>query len=100
MLNKNKDKDGDDDLEEVKKVSIDFSKKGKGKKRSEAALKLLKALAWSTQDSREYCSSGVSAFLSNGGEISDLVKVARTHRDDPVVSKLLTFLKSVFMGGN
>jgi len=81
-------------------IAAHRSKKGKGKKRSEAAIKLLKALAWSTQESREYCSSGVSAFLSNGGEISDLVKVARNHRDDPVVSKLLTFLKSVFMGGN
>jgi hypothetical protein len=76
------------------------SKSGKGKDKSEAPLKLLRALAWTTQDHREYCGTGVSTFISNGGSLPDLVRVAREHRGDPVIGKLLSFLKSALMDGN
>jgi len=76
------------------------SKHGKGKKRSEAPLKLLRALAWTTQDAREYCGTGVSTFISNGGSLPDMVKAARANRNDPVVGGLLSFLKSALMDGN
>ena len=76
------------------------SKRGKGKVQSEAPLKLLRALAWATQTSREYCGAGVSTFIANGGSLPDMVRVARANRDDPVVGGLLSFLKSALMEGN
>lgn len=81
-------------------IAAHRSKNEKGKKKSEAPLKLLRALAWSTEDSREYCGAGVSTFIANGGSLPDMVRVARANRGDPVVGQLLTFLKANLMEGN
>lgn len=77
-------------------------KHGKAKQKSDAPLKLLRALAWTTQNHREYCGSGVSTYISVGGPsvLSQLVKVARANRSDPVIGQLLTFLKSALLEGN
>lgn len=77
-------------------------KHGKKAQRSEAPLKLLKALAWTTQNHREYCGSGVSTYISVGGQsvLPELVKIARAHRKDPVIGNLLSFLKSALLEGN
>lgn len=78
------------------------AKHGKKGQKAEAPLKLLRALAWTTQNHREYCGSGVSTYISVGGQavLPQLVKVARANRKDPVVGQLLTFLKSALLEGN
>lgn len=81
-------------------IAARMSKQGKSKQKGDAPLKLLKALAWTTQDHREYCGTGVSTFISNGGSLPDLVRVARENRGDPVIGKLLSFLKTALMEGN
>jgi hypothetical protein len=81
-------------------IGANRSKHGKRKQKDEAPLKLLRALAWITQDHREYCGTGVSTFIANGGSLPDMVRVARAHRSDPVIGGLLTFLKSALMDGN
>ncbi len=77
-------------------------KHGKKGERAEAPLKLLRALAWTTQSHREYCGSGVSTYISVGGQsvLPELVKVARAHRGDKVIGNLLSFLKSALLEGN
>lgn len=77
-------------------------KHGKGKNKSDAPLKLLRALAWTTQSSREYCGAGVSTYIAVGGQsvLPPLVKIARANRKDPVVGQLLSFLKSALLEGN
>jgi len=77
-------------------------KHGKKKQREESPLKLLRALAWTTQNHREYCGSGVSTYISVGGQsvLPELVRVARANRSDPVIGNLLSFLKSALLEGN
>jgi len=75
-------------------IAANRSKHSKGKKKTEAPLKLLRALAWTTQEHREYCGAGVSTYMANDGSLPDLVRVARSHRDDKVIGKLLSFLKA------
>jgi len=81
-------------------IAANRSKHGKPKQKSDAPLKLLRALAWTTQNNREYCGCGVSTYMANGGSLPDMVRVARAHRTDPVVAGLLTFLKSALMEGS
>jgi len=81
-------------------IAAKRSKHGKGKDKETAPLKLLKALAWTTRDNREYCGVGVSTFVANQGSIPDLVKVARANRTDPVIGNLLSFLKTTLLEGN
>jgi len=59
----------------------------------------LTAVAHVTDGNREYCGSAVSTFLSNGGDINDLVKGARTARKNKGVADMLRFLKSVLIPG-
>ena len=77
------------------------AKYGKKKQKDEAPLKLLRALAWATQNQREYCGAGVSTYISVGGQpvLPQLVKIARANRSDPVIGQLLTFLKSALLEG-
>jgi hypothetical protein len=83
-------------------IAASRHKNGKGKAKSEAPLKLLRALAWTTRTSREYCGAGVSTYIAVGGQsvLPPLVKVARANRKDPVVGQLLSFLKSALLEGN
>ncbi len=76
-------------------------KKGRGKKKDDAPLKLLRALAWTTRDNREYCGTGVHTFLASAGgdSLAALLRIARTHRTDPVVGRLLVHLKSALLEG-
>ena len=76
------------------------SKHGDSREREEAPLKLLRAVAWATCDHREYCGAPDSTFIASGGNLSALIRPARNTRKDPVVSKLLTFLKSVLIPGS
>jgi len=81
-------------------IAAQRSKHGKGQQKVEAPLKLLRAVAWCTSGSREYCGAAVSTFIANEGSLPDMVKTARANRSDPVIGGLLTFLKSALMGGN
>jgi hypothetical protein len=82
-------------------VAASRYKRGRGKKRDDAPLKLLKALAWSTRENREYCGTGVHTFLATAGgdSLAALLRIARTHRTDPVVGRLLVHLKSALLEG-
>ena len=72
-------------------------KEGKAAKASrEGVTAFMKALAWVTQSDREYVSVGVNTFLSNGGDVTLLVKVAGEQAKDPEVQPLLTFLAAAF----
>lgn len=81
-------------------IAAQRTRHGKGKEKSEAPLKLLRALAWATSENREYCGAGVSTYIANKGSMPEMVKLARAHRSDPVVGKLLNFLKGVLLQGN
>jgi len=80
-------------------IAAHRSKHGTAKEQKEAPEKLLRSLAHATSDAREYCGAGVSTFIANGGSMPDMVRMARANRGDPVIGKLLKFLKSVLMGG-
>jgi hypothetical protein len=74
------------------------AKGAKPKVKREAPVKLLKALAWVTQDSREYCGAGVSTFINNGGDLPALVNAANANKGDPTVRALLKHLQSALLG--
>lgn len=73
------------------------TKFGTKKEKEEAPIKLLRSLAWATRENREYCGTGVSTFISNGGDLALMVKTARDNRKDKVIGGLLSFLKSALM---
>ena len=83
-------------------IAASRHKHKKGKAKTDAPLKLLRSLAWVTQNHREYCASGVSTYIAVGGSgvLPQLIKVARANRSDKVISNLLTFLKSALLEGN
>lgn len=54
-------------------------------------LKLLLALAHSSQKSREGCACGVSVFQTNGGNVNKLVDAAEKNKKDPRVLSILKF---------
>lgn len=76
------------------------SKNGKPKQKEEAPLKLLRSVAHATSNNREYCGAAVSTFIANGGSLTDMVRTARAHRKDPIIGKMLSFLKSALMQGS
>lgn len=82
-------------------VAASRYKRGRGKQKDDAPLKLLRALAWSTQEHREYCGTGVHTFLATAGgdSLAALLRIARSHRTDPVVGRLLVHLKSALLEG-
>jgi hypothetical protein len=80
-------------------IAAHRSKNGKGAEKAEAPEKLLRALAHVTCGNNEFCAPGVQTFLDNQGSLVDLARVARTHRADPVIGKLLAHLKSSLLQG-
>lgn len=80
-------------------IGASRSKKGKGKTKTEAPEKLMFALAHATTQHMEHCATGVYTFLDNGGNLTDMARVARARRDDPVLGKLLDHLKVSLLGG-
>jgi hypothetical protein len=74
-------------------------KKGKGKAKTEAPEKLLRALAWVCAAGDEYSAVGVQTFLDNGGNLTAIARVARDNRSDPVIGRLLDHVKSALLGG-
>lgn len=72
-----------------------------GKTKQEASEKLLRALAWVSQGGGdEYSATGVQTFLDNGGTLTDIARVAREKRTDPVIGRLLDHVKSALLGGS
>lgn len=76
------------------------SKNGKPKQKEEAPFKLLKSVAWATEMNREYCGAAVSTFIANGGSLSDMIRTARANRKDPIIGKMLQFLRSALTQGS
>ena len=75
-------------------------KTGKGKVKSEAPKKLLRALAWASAAGDEYSAVGVQTFLDNGGNLTAIARVAREERGDPVIGRLLDHVKTALLGGS
>lgn len=74
-------------------------KKGKGKKKSEAPVKLLRSLAFCMAGVEEYTATGVQTFLDNGGNLTAIARVARDYRTDPVIGRMLDHIKAALLGG-
>ncbi|MCI0557423.1 MAG: hypothetical protein MN733_02930 [Nitrososphaera sp.] len=70
------------------------------KPKDKVPAKFLRAVAWASSHNREYCGAAVSTYISNGGSLPDLVRVARDQRKEPGIGPLLVFLKSALIGGN
>lgn len=66
------------------------------KERSEMPLKLLRAIAWVTQEGKEYCAQAVSTFVMNGGNIDRVFAEAEKHLSDPLIKGMLLFLHESF----
>lgn len=66
------------------------------KRAQDAPLQLLRALSWVTAHQREYVAAGIYTYLNNGGNQTQLVKVAMANNKDPLVGGLLQHLKKVF----
>lgn len=80
-------------------ATADPKDKKLGKHQKDVHEKFLIALAHVTENGGEYCGAGVSTFLSNGGDINDLVVAARSARKDKKVAAMLKFLKKALLGG-
>tara|TARA_Y100000034_G_scaffold135163_1_gene205953 strand:+ start:1369 stop:2511 length:1143 start_codon:yes stop_codon:yes gene_type:complete len=72
------------------------AQKAKGKGRNEVFFKYLKALAYVSQDSREFLSAALSTFTSNKGDLNALLRVARQSRGDEDIRTMLQALAAVF----
>jgi len=73
------------------------SKTGKGKVKSEAPEKMMRALAHVTAGNNEHCATGVYTYIDNKGNLTDLARVAREHRDDRDLGGLLGHLKTALL---
>lgn len=73
------------------------SRSSKTSEKSEAPEKLMRALSWVTSGKNEHCATGVYTFLDNKGNLTELARVAREHRDDKELGGLLTHLKSALL---
>ena len=78
-------------------IGANRAKRGKGKAKAEAAEKLLRSLSWATSENQEYCAMGVQTFLDAGGDLTQIARVAREKRTDPVIGAMLGHLKAALL---
>lgn len=61
-----------------------------------APLMFLRALGWATPDAREYVSTALACYVSNGGLAPDLILAARENATDPDVKAVIDFLQNAW----
>ena len=65
-------------------------------RKRDAPLMFMRALGHVTSGQREYVSTGVSTYTSNGGGVSDLITASRNNMTDPLVKAVIDFLHKTF----